>query len=604
MSVADVKQGDPLHPFRTHTCEQLRMKHQTQVVKLSGWVHRKRDHGQLIFIDLRDHYGITQIVFHYDRNKENFNVAQNVRIESVVTVQGTVMARSDDTVNPSLPTGEVEVWVETISVESPAEHIPFAIADDEKTNEELRLKWRFLDLRRERLHRNIVYRDRIIRFIRDYMHKRKFVEIQTPVLANSSPEGARDYLVPSRLNPGKFYALPQAPQQFKQLLMVSGFDRYFQIAPCFRDEDARADRSPGEFYQLDLEMSFCTQEDVFDVVEGLFTEMTQDVTDKKLLFSPFPRLPYREAMNRYGCDKPDIRFELDIEDVTDIFRESELRIFSQTAQSGGAIKAIRFPRGVQESRAWYDGMEDFARARGAKGLAYLLFRGDRIDGPIVKFLSEQETDTLKDRLGVKSGDSVFFSAGKWEQTCELMGQVRLELARYRNMIPDDCLAFCWITDFPMYEYNEEEKKVDFSHNPFSMPQGGLDALETQDPLEILAFQYDIVCNGVELSSGAIRNHRPDIMYKAFSIAGYSKEEVDEKFGHMIRAFSYGAPPHGGIAPGIDRIVMIYAEEQNLREIMAFPKNQRAQDLCSGAPSTVSQKQLDELCIKLNLSEEE
>ncbi len=604
MSVAEAKQGEPNHPFRTHTCGELRMEHQTQEVRIAGWVHRKRDHGQLIFIDLRDHYGIAQVVFHYDRNKDNFDLAQNVRNESVISVRGTVMARSDETVNKALPTGEVEVWVETITVESFAEPIPFSIADEEKINEELRLKWRFLDLRREHLHRNIVYRDKIIRFIRDYMHKRDFVEIQTPVLANSSPEGARDFLVPSRLNPGKFYALPQAPQQFKQLLMVSGFDRYFQIAPCFRDEDARADRSPGEFYQLDLEMSFCTQEDVFDVVEGLFTEMTAAVSDKKLMKSPFPRFPYREAMDRFGSDKPDIRFDMDIVDVTEIFRESQLRIFSQTAQSGGSIKAIRLPGGVRESRSWYDGMEDFARKRGAKGLAYLLFRGDRVDGPIVKFLSDREKKDLIERLGVRSGDSVFFSAGKWQETCELMGEVRRELAQYRNMIPDDCLAFCWVTDFPMYEYNEEEKKIDFSHNPFSMPQGGMEALETKDPLNVYAFQYDIVCNGVELSSGAIRNHRPDIMYKAFAIAGYSKEDVDEKFGHMIRAFSYGAPPHGGIAPGVDRIVMIYAEEQNLREIMAFPKNQRAQDPCSGAPSEVSQRQLDELFIKLDLPEEE
>lgn len=603
MSAAEKKQGDPEHPFRTHTCGELRIKQENRVVKLSGWVHRKRDHGQLIFIDLRDHYGVTQTVFHHDRNVSNFDIAQDIRAESVVTVRGMVMRRSDETINPSLPTGEVEVWVDTITVESPAKQIPFLIADEEKINEELRLRWRFLDLRREHIHRNIVYRDKVIRFIRDYMHGRGFLEIQTPILANSSPEGARDFLVPSRLNPGMFYALPQAPQQFKQLLMISGFDRYFQIAPCFRDEDARADRSPGEFYQLDLEMSFCTQEDVFDVVEGLFTEMTHEICDKELFFSPFPRLPYRETMNRFGTDKPDLRFEMDIQDVTEIFRESDLRIFSKTAQSGGAIKAIRLPGGVRESRSWYDGMEDFARSKGAKGLAYLLFRGDRIDGPIVKFLSEGETEKLVKELGIKTGDSVFFSAGKWEETCQLMGEVRLRLAAYRDMIKPNCLAFCWVTDFPMFEWNEEEKKVDFSHNPFSMPQGGLEALETKDPLEIFAYQYDIVCNGVELSSGAIRNHRPDIMYKAFSIAGYSREEVDEQFGHMIRAFSYGSPPHGGIAPGIDRIVMIYADEINIREITAFPKNQRAQDLCSGAPGKVSQRQLDELQIKVVLPEE-
>lgn len=603
MSAAEKKQGDPEHPFRTHTCGELRIKQENRVVKLSGWVHRKRDHGQLIFIDLRDHYGVTQTVFHHDRNVSNFDIAQDIRAESVVTVRGMVMRRSDETINPSLPTGEVEVWADTITVESPAKQIPFLIADEEKINEELRLRWRFLDLRREHIHRNIVYRDKVIRFIRDYMHGRGFLEIQTPILANSSPEGARDFLVPSRLNPGMFYALPQAPQQFKQLLMISGFDRYFQIAPCFRDEDARADRSPGEFYQLDLEMSFCTQEDVFDVVEGLFTEMTHEICDKELFFSPFPRLPYRETMNRFGTDKPDLRFEMDIQDVTEIFRESDLRIFSKTAQSGGAIKAIRLPGGVRESRSWYDGMEDFARSKGAKGLAYLLFRGDRIDGPIVKFLSEGETEKLVKELGIKTGDSVFFSAGKWEETCQLMGEVRLRLAAYRDMIKPNCLAFCWVTDFPMFEWNEEEKKVDFSHNPFSMPQGGLEALETKDPLEIFAYQYDIVCNGVELSSGAIRNHRPDIMYKAFSIAGYSREEVDEQFGHMIRAFSYGSPPHGGIAPGIDRIVMIYADEINIREITAFPKNQRAQDLCSGAPGKVSQRQLDELQIKVVLPEE-
>ncbi|MFH1741146.1 MAG: aspartate--tRNA ligase, partial [bacterium] len=567
------------------------------------WVHSKRDHGQLIFIDLRDHYGITQIVFHKDRNQDHFHIAEEIRVESVVTVEGLVMRRSDDTINPALPTGEVEVWVETITVESYAQQVPFPIADEVKTNEELRLQWRFLDLRREHLHKNIVYRDKIVRFIRDYMHKRGFLEVQTPILANSSPEGARDFLVPSRLNPGTFYALPQAPQQFKQLLMVAGFDRYFQIAPCFRDEDARADRSPGEFYQLDLEMSFCTQEDVFDVVEGLFTDMTPAVCDKKMLFSPFPRLTFREAMDRYGTDKPDIRFEMDIQDVSEIFRECKLNIFAKTVQGGGVIKAIKFPGGTQESRSWYDGMEDFARSKGAKGLAYLLFRGDRVDGPIVKFLSEEEQQALIRQLDVKTGDSVFFSAGKWQETCGLMGEVRVRLANYRNIIPQDCLAFCWIVDFPMYEWNEIEKKVDFSHNPFSMPQGGLEALETKDPLDILAFQYDIVCNGVELSSGAIRNHSPEIMYKAFSIAGYAQEEVDRQFGHMIRAFSYGAPPHGGIAPGVDRIVMIYAEEDNLREITAFPKNQRAQDLCSGAPSRVNQRQLDELYIQLALPEE-
>ena len=603
MSLPGKKQGDPEHPFRTHNCGELRIEHENQVVKLSGWVHRKRDHGQLIFIDLRDHYGITQIVFHHDRNIPNFDIAQSVRAESVLTVQGMVMRRSDETVNPSMPTGEVEVWVDTVTVESSAQQLPFSVADEEKTSEDLRLRWRFLDLRHERLHRNIVFRDQVIRFIRDYMHRRGFLEIQTPILANSSPEGARDYLVPSRINPGTFYALPQAPQQFKQLLMISGFDCYFQIAPCFRDEDARADRSPGEFYQLDLEMSFCTQEDVFDVVEGLFTEMSHDISKKQLLFCPFPRFTYRETMNRFGTDKPDLRFDLDIHDVTEIFRQSELRIFAQTAQSGGTVKAIKLPGGVRESRSWYDSTEDFARSKGAKGLAYLLFRGDRIDGPIVRFFSEREKQAVIEQLGVKPGDSVFFSAGKWQETCRLMGEVRLYLAAHRNMIKPDCLAFCWIVDFPMFEWNEQEKKIDFSHNPFSMPQGGLEALETQDPLEILAYQYDIVCNGVELSSGAIRNHRPEIMYKAFSIAGYSREEVDEKFGHMIRAFSYGAPPHGGIAPGIDRIVMIYADENNLREITAFPKNQRAQDLCSGAPSRVSQRQLDELHIQLVPTEE-
>ncbi len=605
MSRSTPKQGDPTHPYRTHTCGELRLKNENQNITLSGWVHRKRDHGQLIFIDLRDHFGITQIVFHFDRNRENFHIAQEVRVESVLTIKGMVMRRSDETVNPALPTGEVEVWVEFVQVESAAQQVPFSIADEEKTNEELRLIWRFLDLRRERLHRNIVYRDKVIRYIRDYMHRRGFLEIQTPILANSSPEGARDFLVPSRLNPGKFYALPQAPQQFKQLLMVSGFDRYFQIAPCFRDEDARADRSPGEFYQLDLEMSFCTQEDVFDVVEGLFTEMTPAISEKNIQESPFPRFTYREVMDRYGSDKPDIRFDLEIRDVSDIFRECQLNIFAKTVKSGGAIKAIRLPGGVKESRSWYDGMEDFARSKGAKGLAYLLFRGDRIDGPIAKFLSEKEREGLIERLGVKTGDSVFFSAGKWSETCALMGDVRLRLARHLELLKgkENTLAFCWIVDFPMFEYNEEEKKIDFSHNPFSMPQGGLEVLETQDPLDIVAFQYDIVCNGIELSSGAIRNHRPDVMYKAFSIAGYSKEEVDAKFGHMIRAFSYGAPPHGGIAPGVDRIVMIYADENNLREITAFPKNQRAQDLCSGAPSTVSQRQLDELYIQLNLPKE-
>ncbi|MCS6989301.1 MAG: aspartate--tRNA ligase [Chloroherpetonaceae bacterium] len=592
----------PSAQYRTHFCGELRKSNVSETVKLAGWVHRKRDHGGLIFIDLRDHTGIAQIVFE-PHLSDIFRQVEHLRVESVICVEGAVIARAEDAINPNLPTGEVEVVVKSLSVESAAEPMPFPIADDVPTSEELRLKYRFLDLRREKLHRNILYRSKIISEIRRYLWELGFNEIQTPILTSSSPEGARDYLVPSRLHPGKFYALPQAPQQFKQLLMVAGFDKYFQIAPCFRDEDARADRSPGEFYQLDMEMSFITQDDLFKVLEGLFEHITTTLSQKRIMQLPFPRIKYLDAMNRYGSDKPDLRNPLVIDDVTAIFKNSSFKVFASNAEAGRCVKALKLKGRANEPRLFFDKAEEFAKKElGLPGLAYIRYKENgEVQSPIYKFLSDAEKEALINALRIETGDVVFFAAGAWEKTCKAMGAMRNYFAPLFEL-DKDLLAFCWIVDFPMFEYNEEEKKIDFSHNPFSMPQGGLEALLTKNPLEILAYQYDIVCNGIELSSGAIRNHKPEIMYKAFEIAGYSKEEVDKKFGHMIRAFQHGAPPHGGIAPGIDRIVMLYADESNIREVIAFPMNQKAQDLMTGAPSEVTPKQLRELHIKLDLPE--
>ncbi len=602
MSAAEGDRDILQNRFRSHVCGLLNTGHKGSRVRLSGWIHRKRDHGGLIFIDLRDHTGICQLIVQPEK-EALFLKTERLHAESVVTVEGEVVGRSPETVNPKIPSGEIEVVLDDVRVESNAAPLPFPVADDPQTSEELRLTYRFLDLRREKIHRNIVFRSRLISQVRRYLEERDFMEIQTPILTASSPEGARDFLVPSRLHPGKFYALPQAPQQFKQLLMVSGFPCYFQIAPCFRDEDARADRSPGEFYQIDMEMSYIEQDDLFEILEGMFKFLTETMSDKRIAEFPFPRITYRDVMNRFGSDKPDLRVPLEIQDVTDIFAGSSFKVFASNTKPGCCVKAMVLEGRGTESRQFYDKAEKRAKELGAPGLAYVQFREEGPKGPIVKFLSESELETLKDRLAIETGDVVFFGAGKWERTCRIMGGIR---EYFSDLFPLDAdeLSFCWIVDFPMYEYDEAAGKIDFSHNPFSMPQGEMEALRSSDPLDILAYQYDIVCNGIELSSGAIRNHRPDIMYRAFEIAGYTKEEVDRRFGHMIEAFRMGAPPHGGIAPGLDRLVMILCDEQNIREVIAFPMNQQAQDLMMAAPAEVSPLQLRELSLKLDLPEED
>ncbi|KZK74308.1 MAG: aspartate--tRNA ligase [Pelodictyon luteolum] len=588
--------------FRTDYCGQLGLDGEGREVRLGGWVHRIRDHGGLVFIDLRDHTGICQLVVQPER-EELFELAGRLHAESVITIEGRVVARSLETINPRLASGSIEVVVSGIGVESHARPLPFPVADEVQTSEELRLKYRFIDLRREKIHENIIFRSRISAAIRRYLEERDFIEIQTPILTSSSPEGARDFLVPSRLHPGKFYALPQAPQQFKQLLMVAGFPRYFQIAPCFRDEDARADRSPGEFYQLDMEMAFIEQDDLFEILEGMFRHLTDTMSKKRITRFPFPRISYREVMDSYGTDKPDLRIPLKIEDVTSMFTDSGFKVFASNTKPGCAVKALVLKGRGTESRLFYDKAEKRARELGSAGLAYIQFREEGPKGPIVKFMTEPELQSMKEQLGLETGDVVFFAAGKWEAACKIMGGMRTYFGDLFTIDPDE-LSFCWIVDFPMFEYNEDSKKIDFSHNPFSMPQGEMEALETIDPLDVLAYQYDIVCNGIELSSGAIRNHKPEIMYKAFEIAGYSREEVDLRFGHMIEAFKLGAPPHGGIAPGLDRLVMILRDEQNIREVIAFPMNQQAQDLMMAAPSEVTDAQLRELHIRLDLPEEE
>ncbi|MBO8092778.1 MAG: aspartate--tRNA ligase [Prosthecochloris sp.] len=602
MSIAPVTGNELNNRFRSHYCGRLNPGYENKSVRLAGWIHRKRDHGGLIFIDLRDHTGICQLIIQPEQ-KELFSRVERLHAESVVAVEGVVLRRSAETVNPRIPSGEIEVVVGDLRVESHAAPLPFPVADEVSTSEELRLKYRFLDLRREKIHQNIVFRSQLIGNVRRYLEEHGFMEIQTPILTASSPEGARDFLVPSRLHPGKFYALPQAPQQFKQLLMVSGFPRYFQIAPCFRDEDARADRSPGEFYQIDMEMSFIEQDDLFGILEGMFKYLTESMSSKRIAQFPFPRLSYRDVMNRFGSDKPDLRVPLELQDVTDVFADSGFKVFASNTKEGCCIKAMVLKGRGTESRQFYDKAEKRAKELGAPGLAYVQYRQEGPKGPIVKFLSEDELDTLKERLGVETGDVVFFGAGKWERTCKIMGGIRDYFSDLFDLDRNE-LSFCWIVDFPMYEYDEARKKIDFSHNPFSMPQGEMDALNTMNPLDILAYQYDIVCNGIELSSGAIRNHRPDIMYRAFEIAGYTKDEVDRRFGHMIEAFKMGAPPHGGIAPGLDRLVMILRDEQNIREVIAFPMNQQAEDLMMSAPSEVSPEQLRELGISIELPKED
>lgn len=556
----------------------------------------------MIFVDLRDHYGLTQIVVNPD--KDFFSIAEHLRNECVVTVTGEVVGRSEDTINRAMKTGEIEVVAAEFIIESQCEVLPFPVNQDIDCPEETRLEYRFLDLRREHLHQNILLRSKTIQLIRAFLTEKGFTEFQTPILTSSSPEGARDYLVPSRHFPGKFYALPQAPQQFKQLLMVSGFDKYFQIAPCFRDEDSRADRSPGEFYQLDLEMSYITQDDLFALLETLMVKIFKELSSKVVMADPFPRIPYRECMAKYGTDKPDLRFGMEIVDVTDVFRDCELKVFSGAVNSGGAVKVLPVKGVASKPRKFFDDAEAFAKAEGAKGLAWIALRDGEMKGPIVKFLSEAEKSEMVHRAGVEEGDALFFGAGDTASTNQLLGKVRNHFGHALELIDPNLVAFCWIIDFPMFEYDEDRQKIDFSHNPFSMPQGGLEALENEDPLDIFAYQYDIVCNGVELSSGAIRNHRPEVMLKAFEIAGYDEQAVKEQFPALWKAFHYGAPPHGGIAPGLDRIVMLLADEPNIREVIAFPMNQKAQDLLMAAPNVADEKHLEELHIEVKMPPEE
>ena len=593
-----------MHPYRTHNCGELRPDHVGATVRLSGWVHSKRDHGGLLFVDLRDHYGLTQIVVAAEA--PFFAAIEGVRVESVVTVTGPVVARSDDTVNPALATGTVEVRIEEFHVESPAVTLPLQVAGGQEAGETVRLTHRFLDLRREKMQRNLRLRSEVIAMIRRRMTEQGFLEIQTPILTASSPEGARDFLVPSRLHPGRFYALPQAPQQFKQLLMASGFDRYFQIAPCFRDEDARADRSPGEFYQLDVELAYATQDDVFEVIEPLLHDVFTQFGSRPVASGPFPRIAWRDAMLRYGTDKPDLRNPLEIADVTSAFmlKGVTFRAFRSQIEQGAVVRAIPAPAAAARPRSFFDNLNRWARDEGAAGLGYVIFGDDGGKGPIAKFLVPEAEAAIGEAVGAGPGDAVFFVCGQPASAAAFAGVARTKLGGELGLIDDSAFRFCWTVDFPMYERNPDTEKIEFSHNPFSMPQGGLDALgAAADPEDILAWQYDIVCNGVELSSGAIRNHRPDIMVKAFALAGYDLEEVETRFPALFQAFRYGTPPHGGIAPGIDRIVMLLADEPNIREVIPFPLNQQAEDLLMGAPGPVSLEQLREVHLRTLLPQQ-
>ena len=592
-----------MNKYRTHNCSELSEKEINKTVTLSGWLHRKRDHGNLLFIDLRDHYGITQCVI---ENKNNFfPVLEKSKPESVLKISGKVVKRSSGTENLDLKTGKIEISIISVEILSNAKELPMPVFGDQDYPEEIRLKYRFLDLRREDMHKNIILRSKVISFIRSQMLKLGFLEYQTPILTSSSPEGARDFLVPSRLNPGKFYALPQAPQQFKQLIMVSGFDKYFQIAPCFRDEDARADRSPGEFYQLDLEMSFVEQEDIFNVVEELMINLFKKFSSKKIKGEKFPRITFSEAMSKYGTDKPDLRNPLIIQDITKLFTREDVSfdIFKKLVKTGAIVKTIITKNTKDRPRSFFDGIDNWAKDQGAPGLAYFTLEQDKEikgKGPVGKFFSEDSLKEIMKKCNAEVGDSVFLACGNEKEINRILSLARNKIAQDLDIIDKDQFAFCWVVDYPMYEYDENLKKIIFSHNPFSMPQGNIKELDFEKPLDIKAFQYDIVCNGIELSSGAIRNHIPELMYKLFSVAGYSQREVNEKFSGMINAFSYGAPPHGGIAPGIDRIVMLLAGKENIREITLFPMNQNAEDLMMQAPSDVDAKQLKELSIKIDV----
>ena len=583
-----------MHKYRTHKCDELRHDNVKDVVKLSGWVHIKRDHGQLIFIDLRDHYGLTQVVV--DSSNDNFSIIENLTLESVITITGIVVERSSDTINKSLPTGDIEVNLIELEIISKSNALPLQVNSDEDYGEETRLKFRYLDLRRNRPHSNIILRSNIIQTIRNKMLELGFIEFQTPILTASSPEGARDFLVPSRLNKGKFYALPQAPQQFKQLIMVSGFDKYFQIAPCFRYEDSRADMSPGEFYQLDLEMSYVDQEDVFDAVEPVIREVFTKFSNKTI-DEVFPKITYKDSMLKYGNDKPDLRFDLEIQDVTEVFTNSGFSIFANSIEKGSVVRAIPGPE--CGSRSVADRMNSWAQSEGAPGMGYIIYSESTAKGPVANALGIEKALSMRDLFNLKDGDALFFSCAKENDAASLAGKARVKIATDKKLIKENVFKFCWIVDYPMFEKDENTGNIEFSHNPFSMPQGGMDALLNKDPLDILAYQYDLVCNGVELSSGAIRNHVPDIMYKAFEIAGHKPDVVDNKFPGLINAFKFGAPPHGGIAPGIDRIVMLLADEPNIREVILFPMTGKAEDLMMNAPNDINEVQLKELGIKLD-----
>jgi aspartyl-tRNA synthetase len=592
-----------LNKYRSHHCNELRKNNVGQDVILSGWINKKRDHGNLLFIDLRDNYGITQCII--DQENENFKFLEKTPLETVIKIQGKVVDRTTETINKDIATGEIEVAINNSEILGTCKELPMPVFSDQEYAEEIRLKYRFLDLRRKKIHENIILRSKVISFIRNEMHKLGFLEFQTPILTSSSPEGARDFLVPSRLNPGKFYALPQAPQQFKQLIMVSGFDKYFQIAPCFRDEDARADRSPGEFYQLDLEMSFVEQEDVFNVVETLMVNTFKTFSNKKLKYDKFPKISYNEALIKYGSDKPDLRNPLIITDISNIFSRDDVtfEIFKKLVKSGSKVRCIVTKNTKDKPRSFFDNIDKWAKEQGASGLAYFtLEKNNEISakGPVGKFFSSESLSEIMKITGAEVGDSIFLSCGKEKDLEKIIGLARDKIGKDLNLIDQDVFAFCWIVDYPMFERDEVTNKIEFSHNPFSMPQGNTDEIDFEKPLDILAYQYDIVCNGIELSSGAIRNHKPELMYKLFSIAGYDKTQVDEKFSGMINALSYGAPPHGGIAPGIDRIVMLLANEKNIREVTMFPMNQNAQDLMMNAPSEVSESQLKELNLSLKL----